>query len=123
MIVSRKIDGKSPLWSDSGTARERANRSALAILDNVRGGVDVPTLDPLAAANSLNNYAGEAYSNRVSPDRYSVPKPLSPMLGLAPGAHGGAKSPQAILRKLTRNTGQHMTLEEKILNGVFKPDI
>ena len=122
MIISRRVNGsKSPLWSDSGTARERANHSALAILENVKGGGDTPTLDPLAAVNPLNNYVGhQVYSNQVSPDRFGLPKPLSPIIGLG---HGGAKSPQAILRKLTRNTKEHMTLEEKILNGVFKPDI
>ena len=56
-------------------------------------------------------------SNKGGPPGFMMSKPLSPIPGQKP-----ARSPQAILKQLTQESWP-MTLEEKILNGVFKPEI
>ena len=97
------------------------NRSALEILENVKGGVDVPILDPLNG-EQLPNFADPNTMN-VSPAKFNMAQPLSPIPAPKAAAVIGTKSPQAFLKQMATASTAHMTLEEKILNGVFKPDI
>ena len=108
MIISRKISSKSPL-------RLKTNSSAIALLEKVKTGVDIPSLDLSNSANAPN--FGYAIDNESTPDGMSVQKPPSPIQG--PKAPFSTNSPTALLKQLTQPT-EHMTLEEKILNGIFK---
>ena len=118
LIVSRRVGSKSPhgFWPE---ARDKLNNSALAILENVKSGNDVPTLDPLNSEHVPN--FGEANSHQVSPTKFNLQQPLSPIPGVQ--AAVATKSPKTFLKQMAQQNTAHMTLEEKILNGVFKPDI
>ena len=109
LIISRKVPSKSPL-------RLKTNSSAIELLGKVKTGVEIPTLDLGNSANSPN--FGYAIDNESTPDGIGIQKPLSPILK-APAI---TQNPSAILKQLTQPVTQGMTLEEKILHGVFKTE-
>ena len=109
LIISRKVPSKSPL-------RLKTNSSAIELLGKVKTGVEIPTLDLGNSANSPN--FGYAIDNESTPDGISIQKPLSPILK-APAV---TQNPSAILKQLTQPVTHGMTLEEKILHGVFKTE-